>query len=530
MAEKIVLELELEAGASIEEAKKAVKGIEGIKDATVDAKEATEDLKEETSELSTGIDKMTGGAISGFKDSVKGLGKLIKSTKLWKLALVGLTTLGIWSIIQGLSTYFNNSEEGQNRLAKATKQFGVILGNIGDVVANYGKVLIAVFVDRDLAKVKTAFKEFTDSIKNFGEETRKEMDIAGDLADRIAEVNKKERKLLVDRETASGNLERLRTKAAQVDKFTSEERIKFLEQAAAIETDINTRQVALAQEKLDIKIAENALSGSTKEDLDEEAQLRAEVISLENQSLAVKREFYSQISGLRQADMDKRAAERQAEIDGFNELRTELDDIFAKSVTKREELTIGSNENVAESLKKLQARKNKDAKDEEALNEAVANAKIDQAQQGLAAITALAGEGSEIGKAAALASATISGIEGVQNAYTTAQASPISVVFPAYPVIQAGLAAAFSAVQIKSILSVPKPSKGGGRSPASSSGARVAAPQPPAFNVVGSSNESQLAQTINGKDDKPVKAYVVSNDVTTAQSLDRNIVESASIG
>lgn len=527
MAEKIVVSMEIEAGASQKDIAKTVKGIEGVKDATVETKEATEDLKKETSELSSGIDKMTGGAISGFKESASGIKKLVKGTKLWKLALTGILTLGFFAIIQGLSAYFNSSEEGQNKLAKATKQFGVILGNVGDLLAGFGKIMYNVFTGNFDAAGK-AFDDFKEKIANFGEETTKEIKLAGELADRIAEVAKKERDLLVDREAASGRLEKLRTKAAQVDKFTSEERIRFLEQAAAIESEINARQVALAQEKLDIKIAENSLSGSTKEDLDEEAQLRADVISLENQSLAVKREFYSQISGLRQADMDKRAAERQAELDGFAELRKGLDDELQKSVTRREEMTIGSNENVAESLKKLQATKNKNADAEKALDEAVANAKVDQAKQGLAAITALAGEGSAIGKAAALASATISGIEGVQNAYTTAQKSPITAVFPAYPAIQAGLAGVFSALQIKSILAVPKPTKGGG-APAGAS--RGGAPQqPPAFNVVGAAPESQLAQTVAGKEDKPVKAYVVSNDVTTAQGLDRNIVESASLG
>ena len=528
MAEKIVVSMEIEAGASQKDIAKTVKGIEGVKDATVETKEATEDLKKETSELSSGIDRMTGGAISGFKQSVTGLKSLIKSTKLWKLALGGILSLGFFAVIKGLEAFFTRGEKGQNRLAKATKQFGVILGNVGDVLSNFGELLVAVFVDRDLAKVKEAFNQLSDSITNFGEETRREVEEAGVLADRIAEVAKKERELLVDRAKATQQLEKLRTKAAQVDKFTSEERIKFLEQAAAIETGINDRQLALAKERLDIKVAENAQSLSGREDKEAEAQLQAELIELETQSLAVKREFYSQISGLRQADMDKRAAERQAELDGFAELRKGLDDELQKSVTRREEMTIGSNENVAESLKALQARKKKDADDEKALNEAVANAKVDQAKQGLAAITALAGEGSAIGKAAALASATISGIEGVQNAYTTAQKSPITAVFPAYPAIQAGLAGVFSALQIKSILAVPKPTKGGG-APAGAS--RGGAPQqPPAFNVVGAAPESQLAQTVAGKEDKPVKAYVVSNDVTTAQGLDRNIVESASLG
>jgi hypothetical protein len=53
---------------------------------------------------------------------------------------------------------------------------------------------------------------------------------------------------------------------------------------------------------------------------------------------------------------------------------------------------------------------------------------------------------------------------------------------------------------------------------------------PPAFNIVGASDTNQLAEAIGGQAQQPVKAFVVSNDVSTAQELDRNIVEGASIG
>ena len=115
----------------------------------------------------------------------------------------------------------------------------------------------------------------------------------------------------------------------------------------------------------------------------------------------------------------------------------------------------------------------------------------------------------------------------MQNAYTTAQSSPITALFPAYPLIQAGLAAAFSGKQIQSILSVND--KGGGGSPSVGSSA-PSAPQAPDFNVVGASDTNQLAQAIGQKEDKPLKAFVVSNEVSNAQALDRNIVEGASIG
>ena len=52
----------------------------------------------------------------------------------------------------------------------------------------------------------------------------------------------------------------------------------------------------------------------------------------------------------------------------------------------------------------------------------------------------------------------------------------------------------------------------------------------PAFNIVGAGGTSQLAEAIGGQAQQPVKAYVVSNDVSTAQELDRNIVQGASIG
>jgi len=56
------------------------------------------------------------------------------------------------------------------------------------------------------------------------------------------------------------------------------------------------------------------------------------------------------------------------------------------------------------------------------------------------------------------------------------------------------------------------------------------APTPPSFNVVGSSGTNQLASAIGGQTQQPLKAFVVSNDVTTSQELERNIITNASIG
>ena len=64
-----------------------------------------------------------------------------------------------------------------------------------------------------------------------------------------------------------------------------------------------------------------------------------------------------------------------------------------------------------------------------------------------------------------------------------------------------------------------------------SGGGGDAAPprQVPAFNIVGANTENQLANAIGQNEQRPIKAFVTSGDVTTQQSLDRNIVENASI-
>ena len=50
------------------------------------------------------------------------------------------------------------------------------------------------------------------------------------------------------------------------------------------------------------------------------------------------------------------------------------------------------------------------------------------------------------------------------------------------------------------------------------------------FNLAGASRENQLAQTLQGRFDQPLQAYVVSRDITNQQQLDEEITSSASFG
>ena len=68
---------------------------------------------------------------------------------------------------------------------------------------------------------------------------------------------------------------------------------------------------------------------------------------------------------------------------------------------------------------------------------------------------------------------------------------------------------------------------GAGASASSGGGAQVQAPD---FNVVGQSSSNQIASVIQSQMQKPIRTYVVSKDVSTAQEMDRNIVKTASLG
>ena len=50
----------------------------------------------------------------------------------------------------------------------------------------------------------------------------------------------------------------------------------------------------------------------------------------------------------------------------------------------------------------------------------------------------------------------------------------------------------------------------------------------PSFNLVQGTGTNQISDSLS-RQDNPIKAFVVSSDVSNAQSLDRNIVENSSL-
>ena len=166
------------------------------------------------------------------------------------------------------------------------------------------------------------------------------------------------------------------------------------------------------------------------------------------------------------------------------------------------------------------------------LSEKEAEAKkqnLEKVWNALGSFAELAGKETAAGKALAISQALISTYQSAQSSY--ASLAPIPIVGPALGIAAAGAAVAGGLKQIQSIKSVKVPNSGvGGGASVGGAGGVGAAPAPPSFNVVGASNSNQLAEAIGGQSQQPIQDYVVSNDVTTAQSLQNNRVEDATIG
>ena len=253
--------------------------------------------------------------------------------------------------------------------------------------------------------------------------------------------------------------------------------------------------------------------------IDTEAEERAEKLRLiqedYNQQIELAAQFYgtNSIKILELRAAQKAAIDaQQAEFDAEDKKRQDKIDAEKKA---NDDKKLKDDEKIAKAKADLQNQ----------LAGEVGNA--------ISTIGNLFEEGTAASKASALAEIAIGTGMGFINALDIAQKSakgtgPAAAF--AFPIFYASqIAAVLGAVsQAKNILSTVKGGGGSVRT-ASTPSEGGTAPQIPAFNIVGASGESQLADAIGSQTQRPSRAYVVSNDVTTAQELDRNIIEGASI-
>jgi len=539
--------------------KKAQKEVKDLEKAVEGVNEEVKETSASTEQMGSALDNATGGAITKFKGLKNGLKGVINSFKTLRVAIIATGIGALLIAVTALGQAFTRSEEGQNKFAKILGVIGSAVGNLLDLFADLGESIISVFENpkqalKDFAKlikenivnrfegllelvpklskaVGLLFKgEFsaagkvaadavgkvtlgvdsiTDSVgeaiekvKEFGAEVSKDAKNAARIADLRAEADRLDRKLIVDRAKADRDRATLLEQSVNKEKFTVQERIGFLQEAAALEEKITNQEIEAAAKRLEAQQAENALGKSRKEDKEAEAQLEAQLIQLETAKLTKQKEVTSQIIAFK--------AEEAAALKAISDQQAADEKEFIAEMIAAEQELLKEEEAAAKAKIDLD-KKVKDAK--------IANAEA--VGSAIGTLAGIAGEGTAAGKALGIASATIDTYVGADKAIAQ---GGIAGIASAVAIIATGLA------NVKKIASTKIPTSNvGGVSVGGGGGGGGAQVQAPSFNIVGASDTNQLADAIGGQTQQPVQAFVVANDVTTAQSLENNIVEGATL-
>ena len=460
------------------------------------------------------------GIISLFTDPIetlKGFGKSIQEFVMDKVDLA-VESLGFMG--SAISKLFKGDFSGA-------------LEDAGQGIVGLNKALNpAVILTEALVKgTKNLVKELTEEGKK-----------AAEIADMRAKADIVERQLLVDRAKANRDRAELLEKAVNKEKFNVQERIKFLEEAGRLEEEITNKEIAAAKLRLDAQIAENALGDSNKDALEKEAQLKAQLINLETARLTKQKEVTSQTIALKAEEAAAlKAIEDQKKADE-EEAKLLDDEAKAAKKLKQEEADkaeIERKQKLADEEKAIEEQKR--AQQEETFNNAVALAGAETklgkvlllAKQLLLAKEFIMNAKAQILKAKeALGDTVLTGTQASTDvAGSVAKATNTAPPPFNIPFILTALATGASVMSaVNAAISSTKSAAsriGGGGGGSLPSAPSITPAAPPAFNVVGQGGTSQLADAIGGQ--APMRAYVVSNDVTTAQGLERNIVEGATI-
>jgi len=525
-----------------------------------------------------------GGVTSGFSVAQGAMGALgSESAELEKTLLKVQSALAIQQGFQGikeaipsftqLKTVAVGAFEGMTNAGKAfaVTGIGLLITAVGVLIANYDswfgasskvaeqqKVIAEQAKEQrqNIAKESGEFATLISRLKNTNEGTK-------ERADLIKKINGQYGTTLQNIKDEAKFQESLNKELAsyleyQKAKYQLQKNEEFIVKNLEKQDELRAK-IAKAQKDRDKAIEDGA--GKQKRtleegiityvNLNEEADKTLakanETISKSNKELeAAEKRFnaYGSAANNASKNVDKltnsgtKYVEKTTEkVDKVEENEKKTIDLFTEGINKLELLekektrvVVGGEKERADGIKKelvgveeLRVRMWHREKELNALKKAQALEALEATADTLGKISELFGKQTAAGKAAAVAEATIQMFLSAQKAYTSTVGIP--VVGPVLAPINAGLAIAAGIKNIKAITSVKVPNDtSSNQTPVTnqSGGTSVMSPN---FNVVGNSGINQLAQL----QQTPTKAYVVSGDMTTAQSLDRNRIENATL-
>ena len=417
------------------------------------------------------------------------------------------------AIQEGLVVRFNEFLEVLGLVGKAFGQ--LVSGEFGkafSTIKEAGVQVVDVYTGVD-----DSFEKVTETIKGYVTETLKQ-------ADAITQLNKAAQ--LAEVEFAKLNAEFLRE--AEIQRQVRDDVSKTFAVRIAANNELSavlSKQAEEQKKQLQIQID----AAQVQVNINDSVENRVALGQAENAMLELKETITGQVSEqlTNQVALEKELIETQRTLraEGLEGMARELEELknsYEEKLDMARKAGVETTAITAQYEKEVTDIKKTEADKQKSFEKAKKDMQLDMANQGLQIIGDAAGEGTAIAKAAAIAQATISGVQGVQNAFTSANANIGATAgsFGAYPVTMAALAGTFAAMNIAKIASGGKPGGGGG----GGGGGAAAAPSTPAPQMM-----SGAFDISGGVAPEATKAYVVTDEMSNSQNQLANIRRRATI-
>ena len=374
------------------------------------------------------------------------------------------------------------------------------------------------------------------------------------VADLLNAVEDAERALIVQRAKANKQIAEARFIADDLTKST-EERIAAVEKAGALEEEVAAKEVANQKLRLQALKAQSRISEVNEEQLVAIAEAEARVLELEQASIARKRRLGTEVKGLRaeekaaadekiKAEQEFAALQEKAASDFALQQSASLDKAYEMLLTdqQREINAVRDKYFALLQLDELSAEQRVALEEKQsaeivaitkkttdattALEKAAQDSKAAMVNQSIDAVQGALGAVFKNSKAVATANVIVDAAQAAVGIFKNSTSLP-----EPFGSINRGIQlAALAATTVASIRNINAAEPTGGGSPPAAITSPSAPSQPPQFNVVGQGGVNQLAQSIGGQFNQPIRAYVVGGDVTTSQQLQRQRVRTATFG
>tara|TARA_R110000782_G_scaffold109127_4_gene197946 strand:+ start:489 stop:2333 length:1845 start_codon:yes stop_codon:yes gene_type:complete len=341
-------------------------------------------------------------------------------------------------------------------------------------------------------------------------------------AEKLRQIRDDDKKTFAERIKANEDL-------GETLKEQQKEQLKL----AQISIDAANSQLKLDKNSQEAKVALQVAENEYAATLAQVAGFEAEQLTNKNSLLREQKQIVDELALVGKEEFERKIVEAEQER---NQRLLDAELAIIDEQAKKDALAAIEKEyqSTITQIKKDEDDK-KDAADKVIKDKKLADSKsledskIAFARQGFALASALAKEGSKEAKAIAIAQATFEAFQAVLSAYNAGLKSPITILNPAFPFIQAGIAATFGALQIKKIMSTP--TKGGSGSVSSGgSGSGGGGGSRPSADTPRIPNFNSTNQGVGGGGFGSIRAVVVQQDIKDSASLDNRVDDLVKIG